>query len=241
MMSTSQRACALCGQSKKLCRSHIIPDFLYGPVRNAERKMSTITGRGRHKRGIIQDGLVEDLLCEHCEHLLNTQYEQPFHIFWFGKGKQLPENIGADGVTISYIDYARFKLFHLSVLFRCSLSRLPEFAQVQLGPHEQRMRDMLLQGNPGHRGEYPIQGYVLVRGGVPEWRMIAAPLKYRFDGHKVYEMVYGGCIWHCVVSSHSTPGLVDASLQPSGVMHLLPERWDETNVVRTAARRLRQQ
>lgn len=239
MMSTNPPACALCDLSKKLCRSHIIPSFLYERVLNNNRKMVHITGRGKLKRGIIQTGFMEELLCESCEQRLNTQYEQPIHRFWF-VGNLLPENIDEDGVTISGIDYPSFKLFHLSVLFRCGVSSLLQFAGVKLGPHEQRMREMLLHGDPGHPDEYAIQGYVLVRGGVPEWRMIAGPRKVRFDGHTVYETVYAGCVWHCVVSSHSTPGLVEASLQPSGVMHLLPEPWDQTNVVRTAARRLRQ-
>jgi hypothetical protein len=42
-------------------------------------------------------------------------------------------------VVIRGLDYSTFKLFHLSVLWRASVSSGPDFASVRLGVHEERI------------------------------------------------------------------------------------------------------
>ncbi len=64
--------------------------------------------------------------------------------------------------TVQY-DYATFKLFHLSVLFRASVSSLSTFQEVNLGAlHEERIRQMLLNEDPGKDWEYPILGFAVL-------------------------------------------------------------------------------
>ena len=60
------------------------------------------------------------------------------------------------GAVLNGIDYATFRLFDLSVLFRASTSDHPNFREVDIGPHEERFRRMLLEGDPGQDRQYPI-------------------------------------------------------------------------------------
>jgi hypothetical protein len=52
---------------------------------------------------------------------------------------------------INGLDYAMFKLFHLSVLWRAGVSTREEFRNVKLGSHEDVIRQMLLRDDPGAR------------------------------------------------------------------------------------------
>ena len=52
------------------------------------------------------------------------------------------------------VEYEPFKLFHLSVLFRASVSTLPTFADVSLGPHEERLRNLLLARRAGPEDQF---------------------------------------------------------------------------------------
>src|SRR5574337_198522 len=137
-----QRLCRLCKEEKDLKCSHIIPEFLYKPLYDAKHRAVSLSeieiGQRRNfgKKRLIQKGLRERLLCSECEQLLNNRYEKYFKALWFDQGA-LPSTIES-GVTFELhgLDYHKFKLFHLSVLFRAGVSSLPQFSQVKLGAHE---------------------------------------------------------------------------------------------------------
>lgn len=58
-------------------------------------------------------------------------------------------------INIKGIDYQKFKLFLLSILWRASISNLPVFQRVKLGAHENIIKDRILSNNPGSSAEYP--------------------------------------------------------------------------------------
>jgi hypothetical protein len=61
---------------------------------------------------------------------------------------------GKKWVRLQGFDYAKTKLFLLSILWRSDVSKHPKF-KVNLGDkHEKRLREMLLAGNPGPASEY---------------------------------------------------------------------------------------
>ena len=153
--------CRLCHRVEPLRDSHIVPEFLYRPLRNDKRQMSGINGRGRLGRRLIQRGLTEHLLCDACEQHLSNTYETPFLRSWL-QAEALPRAAEPGSTHPITVDYAPFKLFHLSILFRSSASALPSFAPVSLGPHEERLRQLLLANDPGEDWQYPIAGNLVV-------------------------------------------------------------------------------
>lgn len=52
------------------------------------------------------------------------------------------------------VDYRRFKLFELPLLWRLGATSLPEFKDAHLGYHERRIRRMLRDEEPGKAAEY---------------------------------------------------------------------------------------
>lgn len=147
--------CALCEQNRPLRFSHIVPEFVYAPLYDHKHRALGIHGRGRLRREVVQNGVSEPLLCGDCEQFLNDSYEKPFKKYWFDE-KPLPKWLGPEGIRLENIDYTTFKLFHLSVLFRCGVAQHAMFAEVKLGPHESALRDLVRSGDPGRPDQYPI-------------------------------------------------------------------------------------
>jgi hypothetical protein len=58
--------------------------------------------------------------------------------------------------TLPEYEYSPLKLFALSVLWRAHASTRPEFGRVQLGPHEPKIRGLLLNSHPGTPEEYSV-------------------------------------------------------------------------------------
>jgi len=101
--------------------------------------MMGINGVGNRGWKTLQKGIRERLLCVDCEQWLNDKYEKPFLKQWF-VDLPLPTRIAQDAAHTAVYDYLTFKLFHLSILFRASVSSLPTFREVHLGVHEEHIR-----------------------------------------------------------------------------------------------------
>lgn len=227
--------CRLCQLDRKLCYSHIIPEFLHVPLYNDEDKLMGINGRGSKGWKPLQVGIREYLLCLDCEQFLNDKYEKPFLKQW-----KLPDRIAQDSAHSAVYDYPTFKLFHLSILFRSSVSSLPTFREVDLGAHEERIRQMLLSADPGQNWEYPILAFAVLNGrGEVERRLISCPISGRYEGHLAYGQIYGGVMWWISVSSHRNHIFRQAGLQPTGDITMIAVPWNEIGVVQDASKALK--
>jgi len=64
------------------------------------------------------------------------------------------------GKAIAYVgcstDYALFKLFVLSMLWRASVSSLEYYEEIDLGQHEDTIRKMVENNDPGSEHDFPI-------------------------------------------------------------------------------------
>lgn len=197
--------------------------------------MMGITGKGTKGWAKVQKGLRERLFCDDCEQLFNDRYEKPFLTDWihnFPLAKQLtPER----SYTITVPSYDRFRLFHLSILFRASVSSNPTYTQVNLGGHEERIRKMLLNIDPGEHWQYLLIGYVVIHDKTHEVvNLIARPEQRLFDGIKCFSMLYGGVEWWTTVVSHRTIPLEKLALRPNGSMSLMAVPWNSIPIMQEA-------
>lgn len=230
--------CRLCHNERKLCDSHIVPEFLYRDLYDNNHKMIGINGQGNKGWKPLQKGIREQLFCSDCEQHLNDKYEKPFLKQWL-TDKPLPSQMRHDSIFSADYDYPTFKLFHLSILFRSSISSLPTFQEVSLGPHEERIRQMLLNEDPGKEWEYPILAFAVLNGNGVEKRLISQPISGRHEGHRAYGQIYGGAMWWILASSHRNNLFCRAGLQPSGSLKMLAEPWNEIGVVQDASAALK--
>ena len=70
-------------------------------------------------------------------------------------------NLYHDGVSplcieIADFDYPKLKMFFLSLLWRAGVTSRPLFRHVELGPHEERIRQMILAKDPGDSHAYSV-------------------------------------------------------------------------------------
>ena len=106
-------------------------------------------------------------------------------------------------VEVSDLEYARLKLFQLSILWRCGVSTDRVFDQVRLGRHEPILRKMLVDGDPGRETDYGCLMVRMFHNGTVVSDFIAEPSHSRFENHNAYRMVFRGHTFIYVVTSHA--------------------------------------
>lgn len=160
--------CALCRKEKELKRSHIASKFLW--------RHSGITG---HKKSFsvkspthpelnetnLQDGFKEHLLCEDCERQFANYEDYVVRSLFHRKGPI--QNRPDSHYLCTGLNYAKVKLFQMSILWRMGVSKHPFYAMVDLGKHEEILRCMLKEEDPGEHWRYGCIATILNHGGEP--------------------------------------------------------------------------
>lgn len=200
-MSNADQECALCQRKAELRDSHIIPEFLYRAIYDEKHRFLIVSTDPNERPDVEQKGLREQLLGDCCEGLFSRWEDYAKRVL---SGEGVVFSNGTDLLTITGVDYAKFKLFQLSLLWRAGVSRRPEFAAVTLGPHAERLRQMLLAERPGDANEY---GCTILFPPDPVAQelfrhAIGAPTAGRFQSHHVYRFLVGMLCWMFTVSNH---------------------------------------
>lgn len=195
--------CSLCHISAPLCRSHVIPELLFSTLYDSKHRFIEMidVANGVVRKG--QKGYWERLLCSACEARLN-QYERHSRRLFVDP---LPPHIPNSRLIREHprLDYSQFKLFCLSILWRASVSSLPVFKHIDLGPHEENIRSMLLINNPSDEFTYPIQVFALHFERNHFRDFLVEPTWARLDGRKFYRFVFMGFVIFIYVSGHPIP------------------------------------
>lgn len=234
--------CALCKQPLPLLRSHVLPEFFYRPTYDPQHTavLYDLESGKKRKR---QQGFTERLLCASCEAHIG-RWENYFARVWLHPQFSVrPTTLVGDTVTVPGLDYAQFKLFHMSLIWRAGVSRLKEFEQVDLGTQQETMRALLLADDPGGRDDYPFFGIAMrdpATGGFQD-KLLKAFDSSRVNGHWVHVAIFGGVLWHYFTSGHSHGRLVPATFGPAGDLTLGVEDWTANQWVRSLASQIQSQ
>ena len=218
----SAMKCRLCQQSSDLCESHIIPEFLYKTMYSKE-KHQFIQLSGPPKVRKWQKGFKEKLLCRECEDKLNKCETYAARVL-FG-GTEIGLERMQDAIIVRDVDYQKFKLFQLSLIWRAGASALQQFSNVNLGPHDETLRSMIEKDEPGVPTDY---GCLIIL--TPSYfdltsNMMMLAQETRFDGHRCYMFLMAGFTWVFFVSSHmrQLPYSEKLFLRLDGVLPVLIE------------------
>ena len=227
--------CALCRNDSPLQNSHIIPEFLYDTLYDDKHRLHQLSTNPDSKNRMLQKGLREPLLCGGCEQRLSVLERYVSLVLNGGVG--LTHRREGKRLHLGGLDYAKFKLFQLSVLWRASVSSLPMFSQVSLGPHEERIREMRLREDPGPSERYGCLMFVLLHEGQLVQDLIVQPTWARLIGHYAYRFVFGGMVWLYVVSEHALPKYVSENfLELNGTCIIRLQNMDElTFLIKTVS------
>lgn len=226
--------CRLCKKEAKLCNSHILPEFFYLDLYE-EHKTLQIT---KENEKVIQKGIREYLLCQQCETKLSRYEKYAKELI-----QEIPSFSHDNSLGILYsdnVDYPKFKLFQLSLLWRSGISTHNAFAQVDLGPHEEKIRRMLNEENPGQVSDYGCLLSIVLETELLH-KVLQSPTRFekKFFNHTAYKFVIGNLTWVFVVSSHKAPPTMqELFLQESGVLRVMLSRRDEQSEIIKIARTL---
>src|SRR6266566_766726 len=98
-------------------------------------------------------------------------------------------------------DYSLLKSFQFSLLWRTHLSTARMFQVVDLGPHADRIRRMLLDENPGTARQYPCAIGVAYLGTQARPGLVTPPFALKREGRHWYVISFAGFNWIFLVSN----------------------------------------
>lgn len=160
--------CKLCLEEKPLVKAHIIPDFIY---KNLELYEPDKKGQGRVHVGIVRNnkfsynskglptGIYDrDILCADCDGKIIGAYEdyakKVLSRYFMDLDKVSFDKVFDAELRRNYlvqrgVDYAKFKLFLLSIFWRGSVSCHGFSSEIDLGVERNEIiRKMILYGDP---------------------------------------------------------------------------------------------
>ena len=228
--------CRLCLKKSELRNSHILPEFFYSGIYDDLHRTIELS---RDSERIIQKGLREYLLCQECETKL-SRYE--------GYAAKLIRDIPnfpctPDGRFLfsENLNYHHLKLFQLSILWRASIAKNIAFAQVNLGPHEEVVRSMLLEENPGNSSDYGCVMMAMLNPEILDKILLSPTLvKPKPFGHTVYKFSTGNITWLFFVTSHNINNQIqEFFLQETGLLKIRLAS-DEKNLIINLGRIMKQ-
>ncbi len=194
--------CHLCLQEKDLKNSHIIPEFFYKPLYDGLHRFTVLSTSQEKKTKYRQKGMREKLLCYDCEQFLSSIEDYVKRVFFGGVKIRISNE--KNFIIIEDIDYKKFKLFQLSILWRSGISKLNFFSGVSLGPHEEKLREMLFKKNPGEPYEYGcLLAMILMDKDQVLDGLMMQPDFIKVEGYRCFRFLLGGCVWLFFVSKHN--------------------------------------
>lgn len=193
--NTYKMECKLCGKDERLLKkSHIIPEFMYKGLFDSKHSMVKLDLSGKKKPSLIYTGIYEkNILCQRCDNELLSKYESYAAIIYFGGfnfGKQRPnyKHIGYMLTRVEEVDYKKLKLFYMSVLWKLHITSRQEFKNIDVGDKEQRLRNMLLNDEPGKENEFKVITIVYKNTKLPT-RSLIPPRIIPLNNHR-YVMIH---------------------------------------------------
>jgi hypothetical protein len=176
----------------------VLSEFMYLETYDSKHRAVSISNDPSQGKPItVQKGIREPLLGLNCEAALSRHehYAAPF-LAGAAQAADAVEKMGNPQpvAQVTPFDYARFKLFGISLLWRMGVSKHNMFRAVRLGPHQETLRQMLLSKDPGQPSDYP---FVLLRLAGVDFAptLLTAPGKTRFGGVWAYMITAMGFQW----------------------------------------------
>ena len=98
--------------------------------------------------------------------------------------------------------------------------KIKGYGGVSLGPHAEKIAQLLLNGIPGREDEYPIVGQLLIHDNAILHGLISPPYRYKYKGIHLYLITYGGCEWYFPISKNNLAEFKALQLKSNGSLIL---------------------
>jgi hypothetical protein len=198
--------CALCKTESPLKNSHIISEFFYKNLYDKIHRFNVITSDPLISEDFKQKGVYEKLLCGDCEQRFSEWEKYAKESFGDGVGVKIERK--GKLFRFSNLDYVKFRLFLLSLLWRMGASRLNFFSLVELGDkHSEILRLALLKADPLEPLQYPCLISAVSLKGEFHRSWISQPIHTKSDGKHCHCIVVNGLLFSFFVTSHPLPSV----------------------------------
>lgn len=224
-------ACKLCLGYNKLRNSHVIPEFAYtdvyvhpDPSNPDNRKLATLSFEKGATLQLTreQKGLREYLLCQKCE----TQFSR-YELYAAKEIRSIHEHL-QNNIFQQTVDYKKFRLFQLSILWRCGITEKHPQLRIELGnKHLENLRTILVREELGAFHQYPCIMNAVHSEGHPQTDGILVDEGGRINGLRIHRIFFCGILWTYFVGAlnhriGNTEIEKQAFLQESGLLMVLP-------------------
>lgn len=223
--------CRLCQNETELCFSHIIPEFVYLPTYN-ENHRAIMIPKGKSK--YEQKGIREYLLCDDCDNRIIGKWESySSPIIKSIQDLNFTQNGGE--YIVQNVQYADFKLFQLSLLWRASIASVKMFENINIGKqHEEIIRKMLLYNDSGAPDQYGCMMFVLSSTNFLQ-KTIWSPVEDIVDGFTCYRFLTGRIFWYFFLPQAYPKDAEKFFLNSKETLHLVNAPWSEETVIKRIA------
>jgi hypothetical protein len=227
--------CKLCGEDRPLVRAHIIPESMY-PFDEPREPLLMVPSTpdiypGRSRRGVYD----RELVCGPCEAEFSSWDDYANRLLRKEPGER--DYTYVDGeprvYTITTYDYAKLKLFFVSLLWRASESKQSFCEHVSIGPkHTSRLRQMIRNGEPGEPEEYSVF-LVRLTHHDDAHKMVMSPQRRRHESVRFWRFQFAGYMCDIKVDQRPTPPpLCRWILRPNEPLRVFVTRFNETQEYR---------
>ncbi len=201
---------------------------MYQEIFDERHQIIKISPDRKRKPNSISDGEYEpDILCEECDNILISGFETYASAVLHGGNVPVTmTNIcKPDGLVITQVqgvDYAKFKLFLLSLLWRASISKRPFFDKVSLDARdEETIRKMLFDEKAGSQEAFPCVLSSSRRSEIAS-QMIVSPHRFSFNKKDGYAFLIAGMTYIFLVNEHEkTDWILEATVNLNGDMKII--------------------
>lgn len=189
---TPNATCKLCRVGTNFVESHIYPRAFFKKLGTDSDPVRLIPARREEHTKRIRTGVYDQqLLCGGCETRTSAWDDAGISFARASPTNYWPTKESPKALAWTNQPYAELRLFALSLLWRAHSSELPVLRNVDLGPHAEPIRKLLLAGEPGRPENYPVCFFKTL--GAPSIRPVILPLKKRLrdSGLLVWRMHLG--------------------------------------------------
>jgi len=229
--------CKLCLLEKPLSKkSHIIPDFMYQGFYDEHHKIFKIKVKNPSNYTRQPSGEYEgSILCAHCDNVKIGKFENYAARVLFGGSftkDELPlfENqvnqYGVAYTQIQNLDYKKFKLFMLTILWKASISKRDFFKNVKLGQYEEKVREMIYHEDPKEPQDFACFISTIRRDLEYASQLTVEPSRVKAKQGSEYQFLIGGDMYLFHVPKFNGPIqiLEECVINKSGEMKVIHVR-----------------
>ena len=150
--------CKLCGANTHLIKAHIIPRSLYGELCDESGRVSKLVSNtpGTYPTRVPIGIYDSTIVCRSCEALFSPWDDYANTFFSRTDGVPIEYNGKVIGYEYPDYNYNKLKLFFISMLWRAHASSQPFFHRVSLGCHEDAIKRMIFNSDPGSPDDFSV-------------------------------------------------------------------------------------